>query len=136
MSFEEEVGRVRGEVAQRITAGIGLIAQGLDGLSSVLHRTAQALEQISETLVSQAVDEEFGEHEEDEDAKDYEDDETEEDDGVMDDLDTPSWMGPDAPPPPPAPDVTGIAEPPHAEPYGQTYEAPTIQEHHNPFGTH
>jgi len=143
VSINDDMTRMRGEVMERVAAGVGLIAQGLNGLSGVLHHAAQAMEQISETLVSDAVDEEFADdladREEDEDAKDAEDslmdqeleDPLEEDDGVVDEMDAPHWMGPGPTPTPPAPDVTGIAEPPHAEPY----EAPTLQEHDNPFGT-
>jgi len=61
VSFQEDAAKVRSEMIQRITVGVGLLAQALNGLSGVLHHAAQALEQLSGVLVANAIDEEFGE---------------------------------------------------------------------------
>ena len=129
MSFQESMTRAKSEALEAATVGVGLIAQALSGLSGVLHHAAQAMEQVSETLISKAIDEEFVDdlvdREEDEDAKDAEDSVMDEEleeplgedpEDMEHDLDTPSWLGPETQPAPPVSDPTGAYEPPRLDP--------------------
>jgi len=114
MSFDEDAAKVRAEVIQKITVGVGIMALGLKGVGEMCQRLAEMMEGITEKLVSDAVDEEFAddlaEREEDEDAKDVEDDQAEE-------VQEPSWVDPQAQyQTPPAPDPVAVYDPPRLDP--------------------